>query len=140
MRATSIDEEKFLEHFNSDTSKSALNLDLQFAQRLAIRTLPAYLIEYNGEGSLIQDLIGYEVFAATIKKLTKDKVKPRILEKSLKNLRYLISKHPLISPIEIIEAFDFKNLNEVEKFIAPLVESKEILIENVHQGYFVKKN
>ena len=62
------------------------------------------------------------------------------MEKSLKNLRYLISKHPIISPIEIIEAFDFKNLNEVEKFIAPLVESKEILIENVHHGYFIKIN
>ena len=140
MRATRIDEEKFLEHFNSDTSKSALNLDLQFAQRLATRTFPAYLIEYDGEGSLIQDLMDYEVFAATIKKLTKDKIKPQIIEKSLKNLRYLMSKHPLISPIEIREAFDLKNLNEVERFIAPLVESKEILIENECPSWIFHKN
>ena len=56
---TDVDVGEFLKHFNGDTAQSALKLDLQFAQRLAIRTLPAYLIEYNGEGSLIQDLIGY---------------------------------------------------------------------------------
>lgn len=140
VRSTGIDEEKFLEHFNSDTSKSALNLDLQFAYRIGIRTLPAYLIEYNGEGALFQELLGYEAFVNIIEKLTKGAIKPKVIDKSLKNLRELIIKHPLISPIEIREAFDFNNLDEVGNFIAPLIESEEIKIIYVNRGCFFKLN
>ena len=140
VRATGIDEEKFLEHFNGDTSKSKLNLDLQFAQRLSIRTLPSYLVEYDGEAILYQGLIDYEGFVSMIDTVSNGAVKPKNVTQSIIALRNLIKQHPLISPIEIREAFDLNNLIEVEKFIAPLVDSKEILIENVHHGYFIKKN
>ena len=135
-----IDKEKFLKHFNGDTAQSALNMDLQFAQRLGIRTLPAYLIEYNGEGTLFQELLGYEIFVKIIDELTRGLIKPKIVDKSVKNLRNLINKHPLISPIEIREAFDFNDLDEVEKFISPLIESEEVKIIDVNHGWFVKLN
>ena len=135
-----IDEERFLEHFKGDTAKSALNMDLQFAERLGIRTLPAYLIEYNDEGALFQELLNYDSFVTIIDKLTKGSIKPKIVDKSMKNLRNLINKHPLISPIEIREAFDFNDLDEVEKFISPLIKSEEVKIIDVNHGWFVKLN
>ena len=48
-------------------------------------------------------------------------------------------KHPLISPIEIREAFDFENLDEVKKFISPLIESREVEVIDVGRGQFIKK-
>ena len=44
------------------------------------------------------------------------------------------------SPIEIREEFDFSNLDEVEKFIAPLIESEKIKIIDVNSGWFVELN
>ena len=138
VRATGIDEEKFLEHFNGDTSKSALNLDLQFAYRIGIRTLPAYLIEYNGEAALFQELLGYEAFVQIINKLTNSAIKPQVVEKSLNNLRETLKKHPLISPIEIREAFDLDSLEDVTEFIKPMIDSKEIELIDVKRGWFIK--
>ena len=140
VRDTNIDEAAFLEHFNGESVKSALDMDLQFAQRLGIRTLPAYLIAYGEEGALFQELLGYEAFVTIIDRLTKGVIKPQSVEKSLKHLRNFINKHPLISPIEIREAFDFDNLDETINFIAPLIESKEIKIIEAKDSLFIKSN
>ena len=71
--------------------------------------------------------------------MTKGEVKPKVVEKSVENLEKLLIKHPLISPIEICEAFDFENLDEVKKFISPLIESREVEIIDVGRGQFIKK-
>ena len=139
VRATGINEEEFLRHFNGDTAQSELNVDLQFAQRLSIRTLPAYLIEYDGEGALFQELLGYEAFVKIIYKLTNGTIIPKIVEKSQENLRELLRKHPLISPIEIREAFGFSDLDEVMKFILPLIECEEIKIIDVNRGWYIRR-
>ena len=70
--------------------------------------------------------------------LTKGAVKPKVVEKSVENLKKLLIKHPLISPIEICEAFDFENLEEVEKFISPLIEKNLIGITKVKHSYFIE--
>lgn len=138
VRQTGIDEEKFLKNFNDGTAQSELEVDLKFAQRVFVRTLPAYLIEYDGEGVLIQDLIGCDVFEDIIKKLTGGKIKPEPPEKSPDALRKLLKAHPLISPQEICAAFDLKNLEEVEEFISPLIAGKEIFKEKLRRGYFIR--
>jgi len=112
----------------------------RFAQKLGIHSLPAYLVEYEGKGTLFQELLGYNAFVQLIDKLTDGGIKPKNFERTLNNLRGLLKSHPVISPIEIREAFDFENLDEVEKFIAPLIDGKEIVTEQVHHGYFIKAN
>lgn len=139
VRKTGIDEEKFLQHFKTD-SMDELEKDLRFAQKLDIHSLPAYLVEYDGNGALFQELLGYNAFVQLIDKLTDGGIKPKNFERTLNNLRGVLKSHPVISPIEIREAFDFENLDEVKKFIAPLIDSKEIVTEQVHHGYFIKTN
>ncbi len=139
VRKTGLDEEKFLKHFKGETSKEKLKEDLNFAYKLRIRTLPAYLIEYNGEGVLFQELLGYEDFIRIIEKLTGGAVKPKGAEKLERALRKLLERHPLISSVELREAFDFGSMDEVKKFIAPLIENGEIKIVEVERGWFAKK-
>lgn len=133
-----IDEEKFIEQSKNGNAETELQKDLNFAQKLAVRTLPAYLIEYDGEGALFQELLGYNDFVKIIYTLTKGAVKPKVVEKSVENLEKLLIKHPLISPIEIREAFNFENLDEVEKFISPLIEKNLIGITKIKQSYFIE--
>ena len=59
--------------------------------------------------------------------------------KSTGALRELLAKHPLISPIEIREAFNFKTVDEVREFILPLVDAGELKILDVPHGWFVEK-
>lgn len=54
----------------------------------------------------------------------------------MENIKKLIEKHPLISPIEIKEALDFDSTEEVEEAIKPL---EDIEIVGVHHGWFIKK-
>ena len=131
VRKTKINEEKFLKYFNDGSATSALETDLKFAYKLGIRTLPAYLIAYGEDGALFQELLGYEAFVEIIKKLTNGEIKTQYLEKNIENLQNLLKKHPIISPIEIREVFDFTDIDEVKEFISPLIKSKEIKIVDV---------
>ena len=62
------------------------------------------------------------------------------VEKSLKNVQKMISRRKLISPIEICFAFEFNSVDEVIKFIDPLIVSNEIKIIDVNRGLFIKSN
>lgn len=112
-------------------------LDKDFArfQSLGIHSLPAYLIQYGEEGYLIQTF-SYTDFVSVIGKITDGKIQPQAVEKSMENIKKLIEKHPLISPIEIKEALDFDSIEEVAESIKPL---KDIKIINVPHGWFIKK-
>ena len=138
VRAVNLDEEKFLANYNYNAEKT-LQEDLNFAYKLGIHTLPAYLVEYNGEGALFQKLLGYNNFVKIIYTLTKGAVKPKVPEKSVASLKKFFDKHPLISPIEIREAYDFSDVEEVMRFIAPLIESRDIEVIDVERGQFIKK-
>lgn len=139
VRKTKIDEEKFLHYYQNGEAKAALIKDLEHTRELQIYTLPAYLITYRDKSVLVKRLIGYETFVQIIDELTKGKIKPEKPEKTLDNSKELIDKHPLISPIEIKTAFDFKNLDEVKDFIEPLIKQGFITIIEVYHGWFIKK-
>lgn len=50
-----------------------------------------------------------------------------------------MTKHPLISPIEIREAFDLPNEETVQELIQPLVEDAKIEIQEVYHGWFIRR-
>ncbi len=131
-----LDHKKFLAAYNDGSAEKNFQNDLQLCRRIGIHSLPSYLIQYKSDGALIQNLAGYETFAQVFDELSGLKPSPPI--KNLETLRELLKRHPLISPIEIREAFDFKSVDEVQKFIAPLVDSHEIKIVDVPHGWFIE--
>lgn len=139
VRKTKIDTDAFLKHYNDGSAQAELVKDLQMGYEMGIRSLPAYLIQYEDEAMLIQSLMGYDAFVEAIERITDGEVKPQKVTHTTEALRNLINAHPLISPIEISEAFDFGSIEEVRKFIQPLIENKEIEIENVYHGWFIKR-
>ena len=58
VRASGINEDAFILHYQDGSAEAALNEDLAFARRLGIPSLPAYLIQYNGHASIQQRVSG----------------------------------------------------------------------------------
>ena len=139
VRQTGIDEEKFLQYYHNGAAGTALQKDLERTRKLGIYRLPAYLITYKDKKILVSRLIGYETFVQIINELTSGKIQPQTVYKTLENVEDLINKHPLISPIELQEAYDFESIDKVFAFIEPLIKNKKISIIDVYHGWFIKK-
>lgn len=137
---TGINKVEFLKYYNDGTAENKFMEDLILCRQLGIYTLPSYLIQYEENAMLIKSLIGYDSFVSAIKEITKNKIFPKKVTQSIEELCKLLNIHPLISPIEIREAFDFNNTDEVKEFIKPLFDNTEIEIIKVHNGWFIKKN
>ena len=90
------------------------------------------------KGALIQNLVDYNGFAKIFSDLSGGQIKPVPPQKNIDLLQDLLIKHPLISHIELREAFDFVNTAQIRNFIAPLL-NKEIKIIGVPHGWFVEK-
>ena len=130
---------KFLAAYNDGSAEKNFQADLQICRRLGIHSLPSYLIQYKSQGALVQSLIGYETFLQVIDDLSGGLIKPVPPEKNLETLKKFLARHPLISAIELREAFDFEDTAQVRKFIAPLISAGEIKIIDVSRGWFVEK-
>ncbi|WP_241575442.1 hypothetical protein [Rosenbergiella nectarea] len=74
-------------------------------------------------------MIGYEQFSTMISKLSGGELTEKQPEISTESIRQLITQHPLISPVEIKEAFNLDSEQEVQERIWPLLLTKEILIK-----------
>ena len=140
VRQTGIDEQRFLQHYRDSSAETALDSDLTRMHALGIHTLPAYLLEYDGRQMLIRHLIGYEAFVEAICQLTDGHIHPQPIEQSLTAIRQFLNEHPLISPIELREAFDFTTTDDVRRFIQPLIDNGEVSVRDVKRGYFIVKN
>ena len=135
VQKTGIDTETFLKIYNGGTAQAKLDKDFALGYRLGIRSLPSYLIQYNEKAMLIQTF-SYEDFVSAIDRISDGKIRPIAVSKSVENIEKLIQKHPLISPIEIREAFDFAGIEDIKEIIQPL---KDIEILDVPHVWFTKK-
>ena len=132
-----LDIKKFLAHYNDGSAEKNFQIDLQICRRLGIHSLPSYLIQYKDKGALVQNLIGYETFAKIFSDLSDGKIKPVPPQKNIETLQDLLKNHPIISYIELREAFDFVDTAQIRNFIAPLVDSGEIKIIDAGRGCFI---
>ena len=123
---TGINKDEFLKYYNDGTAENKFMEDLMLCRQLGIYTLPSYLIQYQDSAILIKSLIGYNSFVSAIKEITQNKIQPKKVTQSIEELRKLLNLHPLISPIEIREAFDFDDIEGVKIFIKPLFDNTEI--------------
>ena len=137
IRLSGIDRDEFLIAYHSKATERHLMEDLRTMASYGIRSLPTCIIEYNGREALVSSLIGYDAFVHVIDQLTHSAVKPQTPELSLDSVRLLLHRHPLISPIELREAFNFASVSDVLRFIQPLVETSEIEIIQVYHGQFI---
>lgn len=135
---TGLDTKKFLAAYNDGSAEKNFQSDLQICRRLGIHSLPSYLIQFKAEGALIQNLAGYETFARVFDELSGGLIKPVPPPRTLEALRALLTRHPLISPIELREAFGFDDIEQVRQFVAPLVDSGAVKILEVPRGWFIK--
>ena len=135
-----LDIKKFLAHYNDGSAEKNLQADLQTCQRLGIHSLPSYLIQYKDKGALIQNLIDYETFAKIFSDLSGGEIKPVPPQKNVETLQDILKNHPLISHIELREAFGFVDTAQVRNFISPLIDSGEIKIIDAGRGWFIEKN
>ncbi len=133
-----IDRNQFLEVYNSGETEKHLLDDLRQMAYLGIHSLPAYLLEHEGHSVLVNRLIAYDEFVPIIGELTKGQLRPSAPQRSTDSVLDLMQRHPLLSPIEIREAFDFKTTDDVMQFLQPLVKSGKTEIINVYHGQFVK--
>ena len=136
---TGLDVKNFLAAYNDGSAAEKFQSDLAICERLGIHSLPSYLIQYQSQGALIQELIGYPTFVEVFADVSGGAIKPVPPEKNPATLCALLDKHPLISPIELREAFDFDDTEQVKKFIAPLIDSGDVKIIDVPRGWFIEK-
>lgn len=138
VKSMAIDVNTFLTHYNDGSVLSALQHDLQFRNRLGIHSLPAYLLQYQDNALLFQSF-RYDDFASSIQKVSEGNIRPYPVSPTLDAIRELLSAHPLISPIEVREAFDLEHIDAVKELIQPLVENQEITVYDVPKGWFIRK-
>ena len=139
-RDTGIEGQNFLYHYENGTANHEFLKDKSFGRALGIYTLPAYLLQFGDKSLLIRQLADFNTFAEAIGQLTDHRIFPIAPEVSTETLRCLLLKHPLISPIEIYEAFNLKNETELQSLLRPLLAAGEAAIRNVRHGYFIKVN
>ena len=139
VRQTGLDEEKFCLHFDGGAAQKALEQDLSLGEKLEIHSLPSYLVQYGERKLLIQSLIGYGAFVSVFEELSNGKMKPQPVDPTGENLQELLDRHPLISPIEIREAFDLSDMEEVRNIIQPFILAGKVKIREVHNGWFIEK-
>lgn len=136
---TDISVNEFLKHYEDGSAQAALTDDFNLRQSLGVRGLPAYLLEYEDKRALVNGVIGYEQFRSMIRKLTGGELSEKPPEVSTESIRQLINLHPLISPIEIKEAFCLRDISVVKALIQPLLDADEIVIKEVYHGWFIQK-
>lgn len=136
-KTTGIDTDTFLRHFRDGSAKAALNEDLRLTQSMGIHSLPAYLLQYGGKAMLLRSF-DYQDFASVISQLTNGTRKPQSAAPTGETLREFLREHPLISFIELREAFDFADTETVRELVQPLIERGEAKIEDAYHGWFVR--
>lgn len=92
------------------------------------------------KNSLIKSLIENDDIVDLIAKMSNDKFKPNRVMFSIECFKMLLNIHPIILPIEVMDAYDFRNIDEVKKSINPMITNNEIEIKEVHNGWFIYKS
>ena len=100
VRQNGINEKNFIAAFNSSQTKEILKENLKLGQRLGIRGLPAYLIEYKNHKRFVNNLIGYEAFVSIIDNLSRGEIVPEPVQATVDVLKALIQRQPLICSVE----------------------------------------
>lgn len=140
VRQTGIDEQEFLNAYTDGRAETALNHDRHICKNIGIRGLPSYMLQYRGRHILIPHLADYDTFVSAIDTITDGKIHPTGITADTEALRTLIHTHPLISPIEVSQAFDIYQPEDVKQFIQPLIDDGSVTMRQYAHGLFLTHN
>lgn len=136
---TGMDIGAFLTHLYDGTAERAFNADRGLMAGLGVHGFPTFLVKYNSAQYMLRGYNNYETFVAVISSATQGAVKPIDVEASEDNLLSFMEAHPRMAAEEIRQAFDFKTTEDVRSFVAPMVESGELEIQEAGNGWFVRR-
>lgn len=139
VRNTGIEEGSFIRHSEDGSAQAALDCDFELRRSLGVRGLPAYLFEYAGRRLLANGVLNYAAFLSAIEQVTDGVLKAIAPEVSPEAVSDLIDRHPLISPIEVREAYGLRDVEEVRVLIQPLLDAGRASITEVQNGWFIRK-
>ena len=134
-RKTGIDVDTFLRHIHDGSAAESLEQDLRVWQGTGVHSLPAYIIQCGERAALLQSF-DYMDFVSAIEKLSSGSIKPQTPEPSIEIVREFLHKHPLISSIELRDAFDLTDTDAARQLLQPLSDSREIEIQEANRSWF----
>lgn len=134
-----INESAFLDALESGIAEKALQHDVCIARSMHLQALPAYMLHYGSQHIIINGVASYDTLASAIHRLTHGTIEPHEPKANTGTLRQFITRHPLISPIEISQAFNLSTAEEVKQFIQPFIDNGEICVHEVPHGLFIER-
>ena len=137
VQLTVVPPDRFWAAYTDGSARAALEKDLLETRRLGVHSLPAHLIQYGDEGYLLQSF-SYGDFVKVIRDLTDGAVTPQKVTPSREAMKTLLAAHPLISPLEILEALELPDLEEVQALLQALLLSGTVAIQEASHGWFVQ--
>lgn len=137
VRQTGIDEGEFLAAYTDGRAEAALQHDLYVCQSLGIRGLPAHILHYGRRHVIVPGVADYNTLTSAISTLTDGAVQPQSVTADTDTLRALVARHPLISPIEVSQAFDLYHPEDVKQFIQPLIDDGTVAVQQYAHGLFI---
>lgn len=138
VRLLDIPVDIFENAFHAVETMKALSEDIMEHRALNVYTLPTYVLEYAGNRMVIPRLIGYDGFSNAIEEITNGSLRPVVPKVTRDAVLDLCKKHPLISPVEIRDAFEFNSIEDVRDFIQPLIKEGMLAIREVRRGWFIE--
>lgn len=138
VRLLDIPVDIFENAFHAVETMKALSEDIMEHGALNVYTLPTYVLEYAGHRMVIPRLIGYDDFSNAIEEITNGSLRPVVPNVTRDAVLDLCKKHPLISPVEIRDAFEFNSVEDVLDFIQPLIKEGTLAIREVRRGWFIE--
>ena len=119
-------------------ANASLDGDRALAARLGIHALPAVLVSCDGRAELLNGLAPYEVFAASVTRISDGMASPSLERACTDDLFGMMKAHPLMSAQEIVCAFGLDGLREAEALVKPLVGSGALMTESIKGSWFAR--
>ena len=132
-----LSETEFTDAFHSEVVRRALEADIQAHRSLNVFSLPTYVLEYGDRTMVIPRLLGYDDFVRAIASISDGALQPETPDVATENILSLCRRHPLISGIELREAFDFASTDDVLTGIRPLLDGGNLAVREVPGGWFI---
>ncbi|KAF1683493.1 DsbA family protein [Veillonella sp. R32] len=133
-----VSRQEFLELYHSEMANQALLKDIVLCQQLGIRSLPAYLIQFNNKQMVVCGVLNYEDFLSYIETVTAGMINSRAVQFSEDALKKILVKHPHIHYLEIKSAFNLLDMKEIDFILAKWESSGYITKEYVKHSYFIR--
>lgn len=108
-----IDKNKFSANYKSVN----LNQEMNIMSRLKISQLPAYIVTYGDKSYVIKGLPKYSEWVDMITKISQGNLKSRKVSFNKEMVLDFIKIHPHISSLELKEAFDLNDEQEVIRIL-----------------------